>query len=272
MIEEPEATREAGGDQRRLPRRWLLYVALFLAATGLVFVVTGFLMPAYKDPVAAERIRSGFECERGIPNHSENLRCDSKTWHRSMNALRTNKWSLVDGGGGLLASALMLFAFSWSSGQRSWGQLLTARSGLLMLALAGLSWLVQIPAYVLFFITEGARDYYPHWADSIVIPIFETRSLVLGLFLPYMSIWLIFVVGARLPVALFSTVPGRPLVNAFWTGATALILVPVGLYLISAVLDGPIMMVPFLWLTFWLALCARAAALTRHRPNLPLQV
>jgi len=43
--------------------------------------------------------------------------------------------------------------------------------------------------------------------------------------------------------------------------------VPVGLVLVGAILEGPIVMVPFLWLTLWLILCARAAALTRHRPN-----
>jgi hypothetical protein len=91
------------------------------------------------------------------------------------------------------------------------------------------------------------------------------QSILLRLFLPYIAIWLIFIVGARLPASVFSNVPGRPLVNAFWTGAAALLFVPIGLVLIGAILEGPILMVPFLWLTLWLTLCARAAALTRHR-------
>jgi hypothetical protein len=126
---------------------------------------------------------------------------------------------------------------------------------------------MQIPAYYLFFVTEGMRDYYPQWADSIAIPIFEIQDAVHGLFLPYIAIWLVLVVCARLSVQVFSTVRGRPLVNAFWTGAAALLLMPIGWYLIIAILDGPLLMVPFLWLTVWLALCARAAALTRHRPG-----
>jgi hypothetical protein len=224
-------------------------------------------MPAYTDPVAAERIRSGFECERDIPNNNENRQCDNNLWHLSMNALRTNKWSLVDGGGGLLASALTMFVFRWLSGQKSWRQWSTPKSSLSILALASLSWLMQIPAYDLMFIAELTRGYHPHWADSIAIPILETQSVVLRLFLPYIAIWPVFVVGARLPTSVFSTLPGRPLVNAFWTTATALLLLPIGLYLIGTILEGPIVMVPFLWLTLWLLLCARAAALTRHRPN-----
>jgi hypothetical protein len=207
------------------------------------------------------------ECERGIPNKSENLRCDDELWHHSMSAVRTNKWNFVDGGGGLLASAVMIFVFFWWSGQKSWRQLVTPKSRLLLLALASLSWLIKIPAYELFFVTELMRGYHPHWADSIAIALSQTQGVVLRLFLPYIAIWLIFVVGARLPAPLFSSVPGRPLVNAFWTAAAALLLVPIGLCLIGAILDGPILMVPFLWLTLWLALCARAAAVSRHRSN-----
>jgi len=265
MIEELSATREVADDQPRMPRRWLVYLALLFAATGLVSVAVGSLMPAYTDPHVAERIRSGLECEPGIRNTNENLQCDTELWHRSMKTLRTNKWSLVDGGGGLLVSGLMMSIFFWWNRQKSWRQLSTPRSSLLILALAGLSWLMQIPAYGLFFMTELMRGYYPHWADSIAIPMFHFQSILLRLFLPYMAIWLLFIVGARLPVALFSTVPGRPLVNAFWSGATALLLMPIGLVLIGAILEGPILMVPFLWLTLWLMLCARAAALTRHR-------
>ena len=141
---------------------------------------------------------------------------------------------------------------------------MTAKKSLWILTLASLCWLMQIPASLLFFPTEGARDYYPHWADSIAIPIFQIREVVLGLFLPYMAIWLFFVVGARLSAQVFS---GQPLVNAFWTGAAALVLVPIGLYLIIAILDGPILMVPFLWLTVWLVFSMRAAALTGYRPG-----
>jgi hypothetical protein len=184
-----------------------------------------------------------------------------------MNNLRTNKWSFVDGGGGLLASALTMGVFLWLSRQKSWRRLLTPKSSLLILALASVAWLMQIPAYILFFITELTRGYYPHWGDSIAIPIYQFRSILLGLFLPYLAIWILFVIGARLPAPIFSTIPGRPLVNAFWTGATALLLVPIVLVLIGAIIEGPIVMVPFLWLTVWLVLCARAAALTRHRPH-----
>ena len=222
-------------------------------------------MPAYTDPVTAERIWAGLECEPGIPNPNSNQQCDSELWYRSMNTLRTSKWSLVDAGEGLHASGLTLCVFFWWSRQKPWSRLLTPKNNLSILVLAGLCWLIQIHAYDLYFIAELTRRYHPPWADTIAIPMMHFRTILLRLFFPYMAVWLVFVVGARLPVPVFSTIPGRPLVNAFWTGATALLLVPVGLVLIGAILEGPTLMVPFLWLTLWLTLCARAAALSRHR-------
>jgi hypothetical protein len=251
--------------QSQFRQRWVIYLTLLIAAAGLVLLTIGLLMPAYTDLEAAERIRSGMECERGIPNADEDRRCDSQQWHRSMDSLRTSKWSLVDGGAGLLLSGLTTCVFFWWRGRRPWRLWLTPKSSLWILVLAGLSWLMQIPAYTLLFMTELARGYYPHWSDAIVIPITQFQSILLGLFLPYMAIWLCLIIGARLPVPVFSTAPGRPFVNAFWTGATALLLVPVVLALIGAVVGGPTLMVPFLWLTIWLAFCARAAALSRHR-------
>jgi hypothetical protein len=248
------------------------YLALFLLAAGLALMVIGSLLPAYTDPVAAERIRSGLECERGVANTNKDQQCDNRLWHRSMDALRTNKWSLVDSGAGVLASGLMAYAFLWWHRRKSWRQLSTPKSSWYILALAALAWLVQIPAYELHFLIELMRGYYPPWADSIAIPIYQFRSILLRMFLPYMAIWLFFVVGARLPVVVFSAIPGRPFANTFWTVASALLLVPVGLVLIGAILEGPIVMVPFLWLTLWLILCARAAALSRHQSGATQQV
>jgi hypothetical protein len=262
MTEHSVEPREAGG--LRLSRHWLAYFALLLTAVGLMLVIIGYLMPAYTDPAAAERIRSGQECVRDIPNTNENLQCDNALWYRSMNALRTNKWSFVDGGEGLLLSGLTMCAFLWWRGRKPGRLWLTPKSSLSIVMLAAMCWLMQIPAYVLFFITEMTRGYNPHWADSIAIPISQFDSILLGSFLPYMAIWLFFVLGARLPVSMFSTVPGRPFVNAFWTGGASLLVVPIAIVQVGAILEGPTMMVPALWLTLWLALCARAAALTRH--------
>jgi hypothetical protein len=63
------------------------------------------------------------------------------------------------------------------------------------------------------FFKELSRGYYPWWADSIAIPMFEIESSVRRLFLPYLVVWLIFVAGGQLPVRVFSTIPGRPVVN-----------------------------------------------------------
>jgi hypothetical protein len=267
MIEKSLVLSEAAGDRLRSPRNWFAGLALLLVVAGFALLVIGAWMPAYTDPVVAERIRSGLECQPGIPNTDENRRCDDQLWHRAMNTLRTNKWRLIDGGGGLLASGLTMAVFFGASRRKSWRQILTPGSSLSILALAGLAWLMQIPAYALLFVTELTRGYYPHWSDSIAIPM---QSMLFGLFLlflPYMGIWLVFVVGARLPVSIFSTIPGRPLLNAFWTTAAAMLLLLTGLVLVGAILEGAILMVPFLWLTLWLTLCARAAALTRHQPG-----
>ncbi|MET0720860.1 MAG: hypothetical protein ABWY64_08495, partial [Tardiphaga sp.] len=104
----------------------------------------------------------------------------------------------------------------------------------------------------------------PHWADTIMIPIMQFLSVVLALYLPCIAVWLFFVVGAKFPAPVFSTVSGRPFVNVLWTAAALLMFVPVALYLVMAIFGGLTLMVPFLWLVLWLTLCARAAALSRH--------
>jgi hypothetical protein len=267
MIEQSDTTPRAGDDPRRPRRNPLLSISIVLAILGAILLATGSLMPAYTDPIAAERIRSGSECERGVPNTKENSQCDSELWQRSMDSLRTFKWSLVDLGSGVLMSAFSIFAFIKCNGQNSWSESVTPRRSFSITALVGLAWWMQIPGYLEFFFKELSRGYYPWWADSIAIPMFEIESSVRRLFLPYLVVWLIFVAGGQLPVRVFSTIPGRPVVNVFWTVAAALLAVPIGLALIGAILDGMTLMVPFLWLTLWLVLCARAAALTRHRPT-----
>lgn len=268
MIEGSKTPRRPLACLRRLTPRSLLYVALALAMVGTMLAAIGSFMPAYTDPTAAELIRSGSECERGVPNKNIDLQCDSDTWYRSMSSLRTTKWTLVDLGAGLLASAMSVLIFAWWSGRKTWKQLTTPKWRLSILALVSVIWLAQIPAFGLFFITELARGYHPWWADSLAIPLAGTLSGVLALYLPCTAVWLFFVVGARLPAPVFSTVSGRPFVNVLWTAAAVAMFVPITLYLVTAVLSGVILMVPFLWLLLWLTLCARAAALSRHRPKL----
>ena len=66
---------------RFLPR-WLGYLAVLSAVAGLMLLVTGYLMPAYTDSVAAERIRSGAECKRGVPNTNEDRQCETDPGRR----------------------------------------------------------------------------------------------------------------------------------------------------------------------------------------------
>jgi hypothetical protein len=246
----------------------LFYLALILIAIGAISIAVGSFMPAYTDQVAAERIRSGVECELGVPNKNDNFQCDSQMWHRSMDALRTYKWPLVDLGAGLLASALSILIFAKWAGPRLLRELVTPKRRWLLVALVAFAWLMQIPAYSLYFIAEvSLRDCCPWWADSVGLPLMQTQQVVLILFVPYVALWLVFIVGSRLPVPVFLTVPGRPFVNIIWTGAALFLGVPLTLYLINTIIDGPIVMVPFLWLTLWLVLCARSAALSRHRPK-----
>jgi hypothetical protein len=252
----------------RFRRHWLVFLALLAVAAGLLLVAVGASMPAYTDSAAAERIKSGLECIPGVPNPDPNRQCPDEIWQRSMSELRTIKWILVDQGGALLVSGLTMCVFAFWSRGKSWRQWSTPRWKLAILVLAALAWLVQFPVYFVYFIGRLTRDDLPHWADSISIPMGALQANLLQWFLPYMAIWSLFVIGARLPVRIFSRLPGRPLVNAFWTGVTAVLFVLVAAVLVGAVLDGPVLMLPFLWLTLWLLLCARAAALTRHRPAL----
>lgn len=251
--------------------RWLNYFFLLVFLLGTILIVAGLFMPAYTDPMAVDRIRSGQECEYGVPNKNEYHQCDSDVWHRSMNSLRTYKWRFVDLGNGLLVSAVTLFAFAKWQARKSGRAMLTPRRAVSIVTLATVAWLMIIPASTLLYFVELARDCCPWWADSASIPIFITGEVVLTLLLPYVALWLIFVLGGRLPVPIFLTVPGRPFVNIVWTGAAVMLLcLPSAYGLVVAIIDGPILMVPFLWLTLWLAICARAAALSRHLPKAAL--
>jgi hypothetical protein len=259
------ATTGAHDGPRRSLQRWFVYIALLFFVIGAISLAAGSFMPAYTDPAAAERIFSGVECELGVPNKAKNSRCDSEVWHRSMDSLRTTKWRLVDVGGGLLTSAFSIFVFAKWNGGRSWNEMTTPKRSVTIVGLAALVWLIQIPAFMAFYAAEvSLRDCCPWWADTIAIPIFQTDAVVLMLFVPYMAVWLMFVGGGRLPAPLFRNIAGRPYVNILWSVAAVLLCVPIVLYLINAIVDGPIVMVPFLWLALWLGLCARAAALSRH--------
>jgi hypothetical protein len=267
MIEHSSAAPRLADDRRWMRLSSLGSISIIVSILGAILLATGLWMPAYTDSVAAERIRSGSECERGVRNENENLQCNNEQWHRSMDSLRTDKWQFVDLGSGLMASALSILAFAKWKGRKSWSEMATPRRKLSFLILVSVCWLMQIPGYDVFYLMELTRGYHPWWADSIGIPIYETRRLVTNLFLPYLGIWLCFVVGARLPARAFSMVANRPVVNFFWTVSSVLLAAPVGLCLMDAIFEGPTLMVPFLWLTLWLTLCARAAALTRHRPK-----
>jgi hypothetical protein len=214
-IKEQNDTLKPAGSQSRLLRHWPICLALLVVAVGFLLVAIGASMPAYTDPVAADRIRSGLECRRGVPNPDVDRLCSNEIWHRSMNELRTIKWGLVDQGGAMLASGLTMCVFLCWSRRKSWRKWSTPRWNFSVLALAAVAWLIQIPAYDLFFITELTRDHLPHWADSISIPMLASHTNLFQWFLPYMAIWSLFVIGARLPARIFSNLPGRPLVNAF---------------------------------------------------------
>ncbi|MDX3968818.1 hypothetical protein ACSHT2_16020 [Bradyrhizobium sp. PUT101] len=248
------------------PRRYrLACLILSITTVGFLLIAIGIATPAYTDAAASERIRLGQECVPGVPNASPDRRCSDEDWYRSMNNLRTSKWGLVDAGAGLVASGVTMLGFMLWNRKKAWRELSTPKS-IWIVGLASAAWLLQIPAYDLLFMTELTRGYYPPWSDSVVIPMSQVQDILLWLFVPYLAIWLVFVVGSRLPAKVFSNASGRPLVNAFWTGVTALLFVPVALILIGAILDGPTMIVPLQWLVLWLLLCARSAALTRHKP------
>jgi len=255
-------------DGFKLPRwlRSLDYIFLFVFLAGAILIVVGLFMPPYSDPIAIEKIRSGLECEIGVPNlkSGEMPPCESDVWHRSMDGLRTHKWRLIDFGGGLMASAITLFGFVKWHARQSRSMVCTPKRSVTIVALASIVWLMQVPAHSLYYFVEFSRDCCPWWADSLSIPIVDTAQGVLVLLLPWIGLWLVFVAGARLPAPVFLTVPGRPLVNFIWTGAAALLFVPIVINLLIAIIDGPVTMVPFLWFALWLVLCARAAALSRH--------
>jgi hypothetical protein len=252
-------------------RRWILSVASVLALIGFVLVAIGSMMPAYSEPKAAQLIFSGAECVVGVPNPDPGLVCADDVWTRSMASLQTGKWRYLDAGMGLLASALTLVVFGWYCrrvGWEAWADLKTPRRAGTFVILASICWFVQIPAQLVsLFVAFTTRDCCPWWADSMIIPMVEIPMVGVALFFPYLAIWVCLWLGflfrSRLPAPFFLIVPERKAVTILWTVATLVLAAPLMLYLGYTVLNGPTLMVPFLWLSLWLVLCLRAAALSR---------
>ena len=249
-------------------QHWVLGLALIFGLAGGIGLTAGALKPAYTDSAAAIRILAGAECEIGVPNPNPDGQCESAVWHKSMNSLRTYKWFFVDLGAGLLVTALSYVAFAIWIGGKTGRELTTPKNVSSILGLVALVWFAQLPAFAIFFIADVTqRDCCPWWADSVGIPLMGTAFGVITFSVPYLMIWAPLVIGAKLPVRIDYSVANRPGVNALWTIVAGILGLAVAAYLVAAIFGGLTLMVPFLWLSLWLVLCARAAALSRHTPR-----
>ncbi len=242
-----------------------------LALVGGAFLITGLFTPAYRDADAVQQVIFGKECEPGVANPSQDGMCDSKIWHRSMESLRTNKWPYVDFGIGLIVSSISLAAFGGvyhRKGCLRWREIQTPKTFTVIFLMAAMCWLVQIPAYLMSLFVEFSRNYYPWWADSLAIPLSEIPSGLIALLVPYLLLWaaigLVFFYKSPLPAPIFPPMSGAFVRHALWTILTMIIAAPVLFVLGSVLVYGPSLMVPFLALTLWLLICARAAALNRY--------
>jgi hypothetical protein len=249
----------------------ILVVVGLLALVGGAFLITGLFTPPYRDADAALQVIFGKECELGVPNPSHNQICDSDTWHRSMERLLTNKWPYIDFGIGLIVFSISLAVFGWfyhRKGCLRWREIQTPKTFTTIILMAALCWLIQIPAYLMSLFVELSRNYYPWWADSFAIPLSEIPSGLIALFVPYLLLWaaigLVFFYKSRLPTPVFPPMSEAFFRHAVWTTLTTIIAAPVLFDLGSVLVYGPSLMVPFLALTLWLLICARAAALNRH--------
>ena len=247
----------------------LVAMALALAAAGGALIRVSADMSPYTDSALAERLKSGAECEPGVPNPNPTV-CDRATWDRSMRAVTTEKWHYLDRGKGLIASALRLLAFALYCsirGETKLRNLRTPRRATTILILLGGAWLTQVPAFWMLLYTYLERGYFARWADGHAMLTHIDIWAVLILLVPLvLSFWLIFLYRSRLPVPLWLTIPGRPWLTVFWS----LVALPLFVYfmagLVSAIRQNAIL-VPPMALCVWLVLCARAAGLSRHLPR-----
>jgi len=241
--------------------RYCLRLTVFtLWLFGTVFLIAGFQTPEFRDAAAAQdvlwRDYSWFE------TRAERLAFAS-AWHQDMNALRTWKWAYFNFASGLYALGASLLTTAYLFRFRTWGNLgdcATPRSRTSIVALVTLAWCGWLLAQTMLLFQDHERHYFPHWADTLIIPLSGIAILgALGypilLLLTCSALW-----RARLPVALSISNGQHRWRSRIAATIASLVIVFAILSVAEAFAYGHWLFVPVMALWIYCALALRAAA------------
>jgi hypothetical protein len=232
---------------------------LFLVALGALVITFGESMPAYTDP--------GWQRRFADVDFTAVKDFDSLTteWYAAKLEVETPRNRLVDLGMGFIALGVgfaLLFALTHVRSFRDIGSLRSPSTRYSFLALSAVVWLSFIPAEWNWLGYALSRGDYPHWADSIGIPMYAVQTFGQN-GLPVVLVGVLITLrGTTLPVKLWS----RPILGRAYVVNIALIIAGILalLVLLSGVVSQPFL-VPSALFTLYLLLSGRAAAAVRGR-------
>lgn len=233
---------------------------LFLIALGALLISFGEPMPAYTDQNWQRRFA---DVDFGTVNDFDSL---TAQWYAAKVEVETPRNRLLDLGMGFIAFGVglgLLFVLTHVCSFRDLGSLRSPATRYGFLALSAVVWLSFIPAEWYWLGYTLSRGDYPHWADSIGIPMHAVQTFgQRGLPVVLLGV-LVTLRGTTLPVKLWS----RPILGASHVVNVVLIIASILalLVLLTGVISQPFL-VPSALFTLYLLLSGRAAAALRgHR-------
>ena len=241
----------------------LLVFCIALAIAGIILIAQSAATPEFNNAQRAYELQN-MSAPAGDRAAVEEV---TRQWANEMHALRTGKWRRHDLGRGLITVALCLigiivFFRLWDV--RNALAIETPGSLLSMLLMITGTWLSVIVVNAADLSEAQERHHFPHWADSIGIPISSVAIIVLAAW-PILLIggW-ISARGAPLPVTLWAWDAMHPRWSAFWSAAYGTVALLILVSLITDGIRGYFLYIPLQLLAAYLVLSGRAAHLSRN--------
>lgn len=225
---------------------------------GAALLAWGTQLAPYTDVAAADRLK--------IVLQATDTGCDvGDHWYDDVDALRTARNPLMDGGSALMliAASLMILVLAavWRGATRL-TEVGTPRYRATFFFAGSLATLWFHAGLAYSFVIDLDRDAFPVCADSIIIPIY---GLAIGcaVLLPILLVvgLAISLLFGRLPVSLAIWDRGRPIRTWIWTVLAALACIGLVLLIFFSFLTAQFLIIPSCLVGVYLVLSTRAAVL-----------
>jgi len=232
-----------------------------MGVQGVASMSRAAAMPALTGPGRVEVLRSVL-----LPDDRAESAAFKIEYWREVGALNTGKWRLLERGRGFVVLAgaglaAVLLLRLWDA--RNLARVRTPRSARSFLLLGVLAWVGLVPAEWIALLELAGRGHLPYWADSAGLPMLSWAFVVLAPLPVVVGLaWFGVLRRARLPASLWTWDRARPVRNLFWIVACAALALFFAALLARAVELGVFLAVPLAAVLVYLALSARAAALS----------